>query len=87
MAKNFSTGEPIWTWPEWRKAASGTRFVHNRTGNTGTYIKPAKTRHNGAIVLWDRARDNPRQGDDRVLGGVKGASYVVSPAADLTPIS
>jgi hypothetical protein len=73
---SFTTGLPVWTWPDWRKAKPGTRFRHNRSGATGTFIKPSKSRHNGAIVHWD---NNPFGDADR-------ESYVVAPARDLTPI-
>ena len=51
--RGYTTGEPTWTWPEWRKAKPGTRVRHNRTGRTGTFVRPNKNRHNGAIVDWD----------------------------------
>ena len=44
---------PIFTWPDWQQAPRGTRFRHNQTGHTGTLIGPARSGHNGAIVVWD----------------------------------
>lgn len=65
-------GEP--TWPNWRKAKSGTRVRAHRTGATGTFVKPSRIRNNGAVVDWDDvgfgvSRDN-----------------VISPAVDLEVI-
>lgn len=65
--KGFSTGMPTWTWPEWRKAKPGTRFEHVQSGAKGTYVRPSKSRNNGAIVRWD---------------GMNRDSTVVSPARD-----
>lgn len=74
---------PTWTWPDWRKAPSGARFTHNRSGRAGTYIQPARSAHNGAIVVWD---DDPfRANRSPVLADVPGSVYVVAPARELTP--
>jgi hypothetical protein len=52
-------GLPVWTWPDWRTARPGTRFRHNRSGRTGTFIGPSKVRNNGAVVVWDDIPDMP----------------------------
>jgi hypothetical protein len=66
-------GEP--TWPNWRKAPEGTRFRHVRSGATGTFVKPARNRHNGAIVVWD----------PRPPFTTPHRANVVAPAFDLEP--
>ncbi len=63
-------GEP--TWPNWRKAKPGTRVRMVRNpAIEGTFVRPSKNRHNGAIVDWD----------DRGFGVTRG--YVVAAAFDL----
>lgn len=47
-------GFPTFNWPDWRKAKPGTRIRNIQTGATGTFVKPSKSRHNGAIVIWDQ---------------------------------
>ena len=71
LMNSFDTKTPTWTWPEWRQAKAGTRFRHNQSGATGTFVKPSRVRNNGAVVRWD--------GTDR-------DTCVVSPARDLSPI-
>jgi hypothetical protein len=66
-------GKP--TWPDWKKAAPGTRVRHVQTGATGTFVKKDKNRHNGAIIDWD----------DTGFGVSRG--NVVSAAYDLEPIT
>lgn len=72
---------PTWTWPDWRKAPSGTRFRHNQSGRLGTYIGPAKNRNNGAIVVWDNTPFPVRSVD-----GEPGHVFCVAPARELTPL-
>lgn len=72
---------PVFTWPNWRKAARGTRFQHNLSGKTGTLIRPARGRHNGAIVVWDEYPFPVRSVD-----GADGHVYFVGIASDATPL-
>lgn len=69
FAKYGPRGKP--SWPNWRKAPAGTRVEHVRTGATGTFVKPARCKHNGALVDWD----------DRGFGVQRGK--VVAAAYDL----
>lgn len=71
---SFSTGTPTWTWPDWRKAPVGLRVRSVQTGETATYLGPAKVRNNGARVRWDNRR----------FGG--GVANVVAPARELEPV-
>ena len=60
-------GFPTFTWPDWKQAKTGTKFVHIRTGRTGTLIRPGRNPHNGAIVVWDgtlRGRSQRRTATD-----------------------
>lgn len=61
------------TWENWREAKPGTRVRHVCSGATGTFVKPSKNRHNGAIIDWDA-----HPPFDRVIRG-----NVVSAAFDL----
>lgn len=72
---------PTFTWPDYKKAPRGTRFRHNRTGKLGTFIGPAKTGHNGGIVVWD---DRPFP--VRSVDGEEGHVFFVGIARDATPI-
>jgi hypothetical protein len=72
-----------WTWPDWRDAPSGSRFRHNRSGRTGTFIRPAASRSNGAIVVWDD-RPFPVRA---VASDVPDSAHFVAIAREATPIT
>lgn len=65
------------TWPNWKKAAPGTRVEMIGTGRQGTFVKASRNRHNGAIIDWD---PTPFSGGKVVRG------YVVAAAFDLRPL-
>lgn len=72
---------PTFTWPDWKSAPRGTRFRHLQTGKTGTLIGPARSAHNGAIVIWDE-----RPFPVRSVDGEEGHVYFVGIARDAEPI-
>lgn len=72
---------PVFTWPDWKTAPRGTRFRHLRTGRTGTLIGPARSPHNGAIVVWDF-----RPFPVRSVTSEPDQVYFVSIASDAEPI-
>jgi hypothetical protein len=64
-------------WPDWKKAKSGQRFKHVRSGRQGTFVRVSPNRHNGAIVDWDSTEFS---------GGKPVRANVVAPAFDLRPV-
>jgi hypothetical protein len=81
----INTGLPEWTWPDWRSAPRGTRFRHNRTGRTGTFIQPSRARNNGAIVVWDD-HPFPTPPNRWELHDVPNSRCFVAIAREATPI-
>lgn len=73
---------PIFTWPDWKTAPRGARFRHNQTGRTGTLIGPARSKSNGAIVVWDE-----RPFPVRSVDGEDGHVFFIAIAREATPIT
>jgi hypothetical protein len=71
-------GLPKWTWPNWRDAPEGTRFVNNRTGRRGTLVGASPNRNNGARVRWDDRGMFP--GEGQVVN-------LVAPAREARPLT
>lgn len=74
---------PEWTWPDWKSAPTGTRFIHNRTGQRGTLIRPAKGGRNGGIVVWDNRPFKVLS----VVKDVEGAVFFVGIAREARPLT
>lgn len=78
MARTTHLRGPV-NFPNWRKAAAGTRVQHVRSGRTGTFVTATGRSGVGsgghAVVDWD----------DVGFGVTRGS--VVAPAFDLRPIS